>query len=135
MAFIEWTDTLSVGIPSIDTQHQKLVSLLNQLHEAMRNRQGKEILDSLFKELLDYTKYHFQAEETLFDAHGYPGAEMHKTQHRELIAEAERLQSQFESGELLISVKVLDFLKRWVAEHIQESDKRYQDFFLSKGIR
>lgn len=38
--FVEWSTELSVGIEEIDAQHQVLVDLLNQVHEAIQQRQG-----------------------------------------------------------------------------------------------
>ena len=45
MPLMEWTDKLSVGVPSIDAQHKKLVSMANTLYDAMKAGHGKEILD------------------------------------------------------------------------------------------
>ena len=41
--FVEWSTELSVGIEEIDAQHQVLVDLLNQVHEAIQQRQGMEV--------------------------------------------------------------------------------------------
>jgi hemerythrin len=35
MAFINWTDELSVGVELFDNDHKKLVSLANSLHESI----------------------------------------------------------------------------------------------------
>ena len=32
--FLEWNETLSVGVPSIDEQHKALLGLLNELFDA-----------------------------------------------------------------------------------------------------
>jgi hemerythrin len=34
MPYLEWKDALSIGIKSIDEQHQQLVALVNDLHDA-----------------------------------------------------------------------------------------------------
>ena len=36
--FVEWSDDLSVGIEEIDVQHQVLVRLINEMHEAIGGR-------------------------------------------------------------------------------------------------
>ena len=36
MALITWDDSYSVKVDKIDGQHQKLMGLINQLHEAMK---------------------------------------------------------------------------------------------------
>ena len=35
MAFFDWNDELATGIPKIDEQHKKLISLVNELHDAL----------------------------------------------------------------------------------------------------
>ena len=69
---IEWTDELSVGIQEIDDQHRLLVSILNKLHTAMYEHQGKEVAEKILNELVDYTKIHFAVEESLMRVLGYP---------------------------------------------------------------
>jgi hemerythrin len=44
MALIQWNDSLSVNVVEIDKQHQKLVRMINELNDAMRQGKGKEAL-------------------------------------------------------------------------------------------
>ena len=74
MPLMEWTDKLSVGVPSIDAQHKKLVSMANTLYDAMKAGHGKEILDETLAGLINYTVTHFKYEEKLFAQTGYPAS-------------------------------------------------------------
>jgi hemerythrin len=56
---IQWSDDFSVHIPEIDQQHQVLVSLLNQLHRAIRERHGKATSREILNRLAEYTRTHF----------------------------------------------------------------------------
>ena len=42
MAIIQWNDSLSVNVVEIDKQHQKLVAMINDLNDAMRQGKGKD---------------------------------------------------------------------------------------------
>ena len=53
--FVEWSNELSVGIEEIDTQHQVLVDLLNQIHEAIQQRHGAEVTQDIVLKLDEYT--------------------------------------------------------------------------------
>ena len=44
MAFMDWNSSLDVGVESINDQHKKLVSMINDLHDAIQNGQGGEVL-------------------------------------------------------------------------------------------
>ncbi len=135
MAFLGWTSDLSVGIGEIDAQHQQLVSLLNELHAAMKQGHGSESLVEIFSKLVDYTRYHFGTEERLFDQYHYPRAVEHKEQHDLLTKQVLELRAQLKGGQLLVSIKTLDFLKGWVTNHIMKTDKYYTEFFHSVGVR
>ncbi len=135
MAFIEWSDRLSVGIPSIDTQHKQLVSIINKLYEAMSTGKANAIMGDLFNELVKYTQFHFANEENLFKTHGYPQAEQHKKEHAALVKQAAELQEKFKSGSVTISLTVANFLKDWLNNHIVVSDKAYAPYLIGKGVK
>ena len=44
--FVAWSDDLSVGIEEIDVQHQVLVRLINEMHEAIHQRHGSDFLNA-----------------------------------------------------------------------------------------
>ena len=66
--FYEWTDQLSVGVPSIDRQHKVLISLINELHDAMDKRAGALAAKNVLKRVINYAQAHFIYEEGLFSA-------------------------------------------------------------------
>ena len=75
MALLSWNDTYSVKIRKFDDQHKKLIDLINQLHDSMLVGKGKDVMGEVMNSLVDYTKTHFTAEETLMRLHNYPDYE------------------------------------------------------------
>lgn len=134
MSLIEWEPVLSVNVKSIDDQHKKLISMVNQLHDAMKSGKAKEIMGGILSELIDYTDKHFKHEEAYFEKHNYPGFLRHKKEHDDLRKTATDLKKKFDSGETLITVEVLYFLKDWLSKHILGSDKEYTPFLNAKGV-
>jgi hemerythrin len=65
-------NALSVSDPDIDQQHQKLVRMINDLHDAMRKGQTESVMANLFDRLLGYTAEHFSYEEQRMAACNYP---------------------------------------------------------------
>ena len=65
-----WSNDLSVGLDSIDEQHKVLVSLINELHSAMKARRSHSELLDVIDNLKNYTVTHFGYEEELFAKHG-----------------------------------------------------------------
>ena len=131
---INWQDQYSVKIKEIDNQHSKLVGLINQLHNAMREAKGKEIVGSIINELISYTKYHFTAEEKLMKDNNYPNFLRHKTEHDNLTSKVIEFQTNFNSGKAPLSMELMQFLKDWLVNHIVKVDKEYSGYLNSKGI-
>ncbi len=131
---LRWTDSLSVGITSIDDQHKVLVDLINDLYQKMNGKAGKTATGNSLKKLIEYTKLHFKNEEKLFDQHNYPDKEAHKKSHRELVAQIVEFQEEFKVGKGDMSLKLMEFLKDWRVDHIKKADKKFSPFLKSKGV-
>ncbi len=147
MAFITWSNEYSVNIKEIDRQHQFLINIVNKMHELVMadagdsaNRSESDIkrirsdIRRVFAKLADYTNYHFRTEEELFKTHNYPGFQVHKRQHNELVLQVLELQRRFLKNEVSITQEIFDFLKEWLINHILVSDKEYTVFLNAKGV-
>jgi len=131
--FVEWSDVLSVGIEEIDVQHQVLVGLVNDMHEAIRLHHSSDVVHGILDKLAEYTRIHFAVEESLMRILGYPDYETHKTQHEHLVQAVQDLQQKVASGKASVGFELMHFLKVWLTKHIIESDKEYSAFFLDSG--
>lgn len=134
MALFSWSNEYSVNIKEIDEQHKVLINLINELHDKMKIGKAKEILGGILDELVDYTIYHFKHEENLFTSHGYPDSDLHKTVHKGLVKQVKDLKNDFESGKTILSMDIMNFLKGWLGNHIQGTDKKYSSYLNSQGV-
>jgi hemerythrin len=135
MPLMTWSANISVGVGEMDAQHQKLVAMVNQLHEAMAGGKGNEAIGPILTGLVDYTKSHFAAEERLMAAHGYPNLPAHKVEHENLVKQVGEIVAKFKAGKTMISVSVMNFLKDWLMNHINRTDKAYGAYLNGRGIR
>lgn len=133
--FITWKDSYSVGIDSIDQQHKRLINLINQLQTAVDYSTGEEFEREALDELVDYTKTHFTFEEGLMEQNGYPDFEPHKAQHVKMIKEVERVLSIYEEDHDTAVENAVNFLKDWLINHINGTDKEYSSFLIGKGVK
>jgi hemerythrin-like metal-binding protein len=134
MALIEWENYYSVGISIIDKQHQRLIIIINDLADAMRQGKGREITKQIINDLKNYTLEHFTTEENYFKEFDYPDTEEHIKEHHDFIDKVNMFQTDFEAGKIGLSVKIMHFLSDWLKQHILETDKKYSDFLISKGV-
>jgi len=135
MPFIQWNETLSIGIDSIDEQHKTLVDMINSLSDALEKGETNDVLQKIFNGLADYTVSHFGYEEELLEQCGYTESEAHKNEHKALYNQVRHLQKKLENGDFTISVELMSFLKGWVTNHILKTDKAYAPFLITQGVR
>ena len=125
----QWSDDFSVNIEEVDEQHRTLVGLVNDLHVAIREHRGKTASRKVLDRLAEYTRTHFMLEESLMRLTRYPGFDVHRQQHEDLIAQVQSLQYKLDHENAAITFELLNFLRKWLIQHILESDKRFGAFF------
>lgn len=134
MALLTWHDSYSVKVKQFDNEHNKLIDLINQLHDAMKVGKGKEAVEVVLTALLGYTKTHFAAEEAMMRLYDYPDYERHKKEHNQLVMQVLDVHKNLREGNAPLSQAVMNFLKEWLVTHIQGEDKKYGPFLNAKGM-
>ena len=127
---IPWKNKYSVSVTSIDDQHKQLVNLINELNNAMLYEKGRDKISQIIKGLVDYTVFHFDYEEGLLKKNGYTDFDNHKKIHTKFIDAIKDFQNDFEYNEKELSKEVMDFLKRWLIEHIMGTDQKYSELLV-----
>ena len=134
MPRMTWGDQYSVGVPSIDTQHQKMMALLNRLHDGMMAGTDKIALGGTLQALIDYTMMHFKFEEDLLARADYLDCAAHRQEHAELMRQIQAIRQEYEKvGPRAVTIPVLSFLANWIANHILGTDMRYRQHMIAKG--
>jgi len=131
---IEWLPAYAVGVPQIDVEHQRLFALAEGMHQAMLAGQGKAALSALLADLVAYTCYHFTHEEQLMQRTGYPNYQDHRMQHERLRAWVQAMQDRAASGEITMTIEVMQSLIQWLKRHIAVSDRLISDHMKACGI-
>ena len=135
MSFLVWSDGLSVGVNELDNDHKKLVELVNRMHDALSEGKARTTVGPLLDDLIRYTRSHFEHEERFFARTGYPHTTEHKAEHDKLTHTVLDLQKRFHGGaSSMLSLETMSFLKHWLVDHIQGSDKKYGPYLNGKGI-
>jgi hemerythrin len=132
MATFDWKDEYSIGFPSIDTQHRKLFSLINEILEGMRAARGpKDIRDTL-DELAQYAIYHFSQEEILFQEYGYRKSKEHGIAHELFMKKLEILKASTVNNDKEAYEQSAAFLVKWLEGHILQDDMAYRDAIINR---
>lgn len=136
----EWGREFETGIETVDDQHQKLVAIINKVGKASSEKSlTKQELDVVFKELVDYTSYHFENEELLMKKVGIyeQSFKEHVGNHRTFLREVTNLKKDLDYELDDDKVRnVLDFLVSWLAFHIlgQDQNMSRQINLINRGV-
>jgi hemerythrin len=121
-AFV-WNDQYSVGINEINRQHKALMDMANELKFELDGKRSLKTARRILKGLIDYTATHFSYEEQLMDQTEYGERDSHKTIHRRLVEDVLKYNSRVEQGDERVLEELMDFIKVWLIDHIQKTDK------------
>ena len=130
----DWKQQYSVGIDSVDKQHQHLFSIGRELYSAMSSGRGKAATGRILDRLVQYTKTHFDHEEALLRKHGFPEYLKHKKSHDDLTARVLKFQSDFQAGQVGMTIELLQFLTDWLDKHIHYEDQAYAPYLKAKAV-
>jgi hemerythrin len=124
MAYWNWDPSYEIGISVIDNQHKRIIEYINELHEALVNKNNAAIATVLIS-LTDYTVSHFAFEESLMEQANYPFFEAHKKVHEKFIVTVSRYVDDFHKGEDIVG-KLMAELQIWLTHHILHDDRDYK---------
>lgn len=130
--FFPWSEKMETGISKFDNQHKKLVEIINNLYSAIQAGKSDQVLDKILNELVEYTVYHFNSEEEAFKQFNYPEYEKHHKIHEDLKATVVDFISKYKSGDQAIGFSLMNFLKKWLVQHIMGTDTKYGPFLKGK---
>jgi hemerythrin-like metal-binding protein len=134
MPLITWGKKLEVGIGIIDSQHRRLVDLINKLDKATEEGRGNEVVGETLNGLIDYTHTHFRTEEELLKDHDYEDLDLHLREHRIFTDQIEIYRDRLDAGSLRISSNVMGYMRGWLLTHIGSSDRAYIRTLKDAGV-
>jgi hemerythrin len=133
---IEWDDSLSVNVELIDEQHKMLIQRLADLSDAFRRGLEQNKVMQTLEFMIDYTDFHFSAEEKVMEENDYPGLEEQKQQHEEFRTTLDNIVEDYkeEGTTTAIATEINVFLLNWLIKHIKGSDTKLGKFLTEKGF-
>lgn len=132
---VEWSEDFSVKVSLMDKEHRVLFDLINDLNNAMIDGKSSDKIGEILDSLIDYTEYHFGDEEKMLRKISYPYLDEQIKSHRAFVNKMKEFKAEMESGEILLSVKIINFLKDWLISHIINIDTKYSGYAHKNGIK
>ncbi|MDD2926907.1 hemerythrin domain-containing protein [Rhodoferax sp.] len=117
MPVLEWSDTLVLGLPTMDDTHHEFVELLARVVAA-----SDAGLLPLWRELVAHTDEHFGREDRWMKDTGFASTNCHTTQHQVVLQVMREGEKRGEAGELAVIRQMADELGIWFPQHAQAMD-------------
>jgi len=133
--YFTWNEVYNTGIVTIDTQHKVILKILNELYDVVFINKKDDKLAGILHELVQYTIYHFEEEEKLFEKYHFIAEKEHKKEHALFVEQISAFKQKLNTNDRLITLELIDFLKNWLIDHILVKDQEYVKFFNAKGIQ
>ncbi len=136
MGNIQWDSAWNIGHAEIDEQHQRWIELFNELENAFLSKEKIDmsvVQRRTFKEILDYTRYHFANEEKHMQEADYPESSTHWRLHKAFDTLVYEKYRDFENGEIILNSELLALIKNWLLDHIQVQDRKFGNYLLKKN--
>lgn len=119
-----WNESLAIGIPLLDCQHQQLLDQMDTLVEAMDKQKGKQEIKSILVFLKMYVNNHFNYEESCMNLHKCPVACNNQNAHEKFMKTLTDINQQLDNQQPLnlINIRVKKDLVDWFVNHIKLID-------------
>lgn len=129
---IEWKDSYRFNIDKIDTQHKNIVELYNKLYHSIEIKLSNTVILKILETLKNYSELHFKDEVLLMQKCQYTDYEHHAQLHARLIKDLENLIQKIKNKHAISYIKILEYLKDWILNHLLKEDKKIHDFILKQ---
>jgi len=127
MDAFQWDDCFVTGQAVVDEQHHELVNIMNRFGDLLTQPGGtpQDELDRVFKELADYSQFHFSEEEAMMRASGLDDRHVkhHCEAHAKFLEDVTQMHAATEHANHESASNLLTFLTNWLAYHILGTDQ------------
>jgi hemerythrin len=132
----EFEPEYETGNVDIDSQHQTLFAMANEILFSRELEQSPQQFRRAMTFLFSYLEYHFASEELGMLEHGYASRRFHAAFHDHVRREARAIAANVaRKGVSLEDTRSAIFfmLEDWVVYHVREADRQLADFLREKS--
>ncbi len=128
MVLIEWKTEFEIGIPDVDHEHQEIITLINDLHEAMSGENATISVMDFLGEIYAHVAAHFALEEKIMRTNSYDQYRDHKADHERLLDELRDIMDDYEENAYFSDEEFAGHVERWFTEHFKTKDARLHKY-------
>lgn len=123
---LTWSKQMSVGNEIIDSEHKKILDLVNAVDRVIRTKDSA-LFSQALNLLEETTRSHFENEEKIAQAIHFPFDE-HNLEHQYILGEFQVIKEKLAASQARWSESVAEhyymFLSTWAIDHVMEDDMK-----------
>jgi hemerythrin len=132
---LEWDNKYSVKVSLIDEQHKKLFEIINKAVVVKKDSNNPRDIIKILNDMTKFAQEHFETEETYMKEFNYPEYQDHKEEHMDFSTRTIAYLKEVIKSNYRIANEILEYIKQWLVDHIQSTDKKYIDCFKRNGLK
>jgi len=127
MQLLVWKPSFSLGIPSVDLEHRKMIEMINEVYDSVADKQDTEAVQAALGDIHAGISAHFALEERLMREAGYREYAAHKDSHEDLLDQIRDIMDSYavdpEEGRKILQRSLSD----WFSQHFATFDARLHE--------
>jgi len=124
MSLITWRDEFSVGVAAVDHEHREMITLINELDQAMQRDASQATVVQALGEIYARISAHFALEEKTMRAARYTHFAAHKQDHEQLLDELLDVIDSVDDDGRYDRADLSRNLERWFSDHFRTHDAK-----------
>lgn len=134
MMKLQWLESFSIGIKSIDDDHKNILQAMQNVQVAVEN-QDYSLCSSLLDELVDLAMAHFEREEEYLAHVSYPYIEEHILYHQELLLKIKAVRTICNNANSQGGLEECFYsMAEFLIDDIIEGDLQFKSYLQSRGL-
>ncbi len=124
MKYLKWSEQYSVGVDSVDYEHQNLMDMINMIYAELEDKRDIAEIEKTVSDVHAEISAHFALEERLMRNAGYEEYEAHKNDHEELLDQIRNMMDAIENDPEPALDMLSEQLSDWFGGHFVTFDAR-----------
>ena len=124
MKYLQWNDDFSVGVDSVDYEHQNLMDMINMIYAELEDRCDIAEIAQTVADVHTEISAHFALEERIMRQAGYEEFAEHKSDHEDLLDQIRTMMDAIDGDPERALDMLSEQLADWFSHHFSTFDAR-----------
>ncbi len=122
---VNYLEKGAMGISITEDENKRFFDIVAKVIDAEKHDGDPKKVDEVLNEMSDYAWDHFKVEEACMLEFKYPDYKQHKEEHLGFVLKTHSYFNRVAVGDYQILNEIREYLKQWLVNHIQGTDKNY----------